>query len=422
MLKKSIIISLILTLFITILLIVSGIDKTANLPKYKEKIWPVFFKTFMAMPDVFKSSFMIFSGKRSFSNLFNDYNVKFLPKTQYIPINLERKKINFEGVKISDRNTFFLETYKDDLILATKSGDFYKIDFNELVSKRKKISYNKYIIKNLFDIDGRILDILVFEDKIFVSKVSNYKKCTKLEIYSADLNENLNFEIFKSFDECGVIGLGAGRIKNLDFNNAQGILITTQDSDNDNPGDKPQDDNSIFGKTVFVNLKTKNYEIFSKGHRNAQGLFIKNQIILSTEHGPKGGDEINRILYKKNYGWPISSYGEPYKRKSLKYIKGHKENGFEEPLYAFVPSIGISELIILPNTFNSAWMNNALVTSLNGRSIYRVKFEDENYEKVIYVEKIYIGERIRDIKYVNKLNFIIVALERTGDIGILKNK
>ena len=63
-----------------------------------------------------------------------------------------------------------------------------------------------------------------------------------------------------------------------------------------------------------------------------------------------------------------------------------------------------------------------MVTSLNGRSIYRVKFEDENYEKVIYVEKIYIGERIRDIKYVNKLNFIIVALERTGDIGILKNK
>ena len=63
-----------------------------------------------------------------------------------------------------------------------------------------------------------------------------------------------------------------------------------------------------------------------------------------------------------------------------------------------------------------------MVTSLNGRSIYRVKFEDESFQKIIYVEKIFIGERIRDIKYVDKLNFIIVALERTGDIGIIKNK
>ena len=171
---------------------------------------------------------------------------------------------------------------------------------------------------------------------------------------------------------------------------------------------------------MFIDLNTKKHEIISKGHRNAQGLFVKDQIILSTEHGPKGGDEINRILYKKNYGWPIASYGEPYESKKLKYLKGHKENGFEEPLYVFMPSIGISELIILPNTFDLKWKNNALVTSLNGRSIYRVKFEDEKFDKVLYLEKIYIGERIRDIKYVNKFNLIIVALERTGNIGVLQ--
>ena len=87
-----------------------------------------------------------------------------------------------------------------------------------------------------------------------------------------------------------------------------------------------------------------------------------------------------------------------------------------------MPSIGISELIILPNSFNPKWKFNALITSLNGRSIYRAKFEDDSFQNIIYVEKIFIGERIRDIKYVDKLNFIIVALERTGDIGIKKNK
>ena len=162
--------------------------------------------------------------------------------------------------------------------------------------------------------------------------------------------------------------------------------------------------------------------IFSKGHRNAQGLFIKGDVILSTEHGPKGGDEINKIEYKKNYGWPIVSYGDSYNDKTLKYLESHKENGFQEPIYAFVPSIGISELIILPNTFNPEWKFNALITSLNGRSIYRAKFEDETFQNIVYIEKIFIGERIRDIKYVDKLNFIIVALERTGDIGIIKNK
>jgi len=43
------------------------------------------------------------------------------------------------------------------------------------------------------------------------------------------------------------------------------------------------------------------------------------------------------------------------------------------------------------------------------------------FNKIIYLEKIYIGERIRDIKYVDRLNFIILALERTGDLGIIKN-
>ena len=69
--------------------------------------------------------------------------------------------------------------------------------------------------------------------------------------------------------------------------------------------------------------------------------------ILSTEHGPKGGDEINKIILGKNYGWPISSYGESYANDDLKYHKSHIENKFEEPIFSFVPSIGISEIVPL---------------------------------------------------------------------------
>ena len=143
-------------------------------------------------------------------------------------------------------------------------------------------------------------------------------------------------------------------------------------------------------------------------------------IILSTEHGPRGGDELNRIYHNKNYGWPIASYGNSYKDKNLTYKKSHHKHSFEEPLLVFLPSIGISELIFLPNKFDDKWHDNILVSSLNGRSIYRIKFVSSKFEKVLYNEKIYIGERIRDIKYIDKYNLIILALERTGSLGILK--
>ena len=416
--KKLTIVGLILISLASFTFLISGIDSVANLPKYKDKMWNNFFKIFMKLPDPVKSSYMILSGKRSFSNLFNDYNVKFLPETQYISIDFNRKKIRFDK---ENRYTFFLETFENMLLAVTKTGDFYRSSLAELTNDKKNINHTKLTINGLFEKKGKIVDTLIVDDKIFVTKTSNYKNCNRLEIHSAQIQDELNFNIFKSFKECMSFGISSGRIQKYIFRGSNGILITTNDSDNDEPGNKPQDDDSIFGKIVFIDMKSKNHEIISKGHRNAQGLFVKGKIILSTEHGPKGGDEINRIYYNKNYGWPIASYGEPYESKNLKYKKSHQKNNFEEPLYVFLPSIGISELILLPNTFNKKWNNNAIVTSLNGRSIYRVQFQDEKYDKILYLEKIYIGERIRDIKYVKDINSIIIALETTGNIGILKN-
>ena len=87
--KKIIFIIIIAILFFGITVVV--FDKAANLPKYQTKISATVLNKFFLLPDIIKSSVMIFSGRRSFSNLFNDYNVKFLPETQYIKINLERK-------------------------------------------------------------------------------------------------------------------------------------------------------------------------------------------------------------------------------------------------------------------------------------------------------------------------------------------
>ena len=91
----------------------------------------------------------------------------------------------------------------------------------------------------------------------------------------------------------------------------------------------------------------------------------------------------------------------------------------EEPIFSFIPSVGISEIIKLPNNFSNFWIDNFIVSSLWGQSLFRIKF-DENYNKIMFYEKIFLGQRVRDLKYQPKMNAILLALEENGELGILR--
>ena len=162
------------------------------------------------------------------------------------------------------------------------------------------------------------------------------------------------------------------------------------------------------------------------GHRNPQGLYFNknNNFLLEAEHGPEGGDEINLIELNENeipnYGWAISSYGEHYggknapfnKKKYKKYPlnKSHEKYGFIEPLIYFDPSIGISQIVGLDQD------NSYVVASMKDESLYFFEFDYNNkkvttpnkvsngYAENIKIERVHIGERIRDmIKYEGQL-------------------
>ena len=81
--------------------------------------------------------------------------------------------------------------------------------------------------------------------------------------------------------------------------------------------------NNLLGKIISIDKSTSDFNLISLGHRNPQGLFYDNlkNIIINTEHGPKGGDEINLNYLNKdtlpNYGWDIASYGSPYGRRQI---------------------------------------------------------------------------------------------------------
>jgi hypothetical protein len=370
------------------------------------------------------------------NNFFNDYNVKYLPETQLINLNYKTKKIKFDKsfqltnnkidyiIKKSDSVqthffSFYIEIYQNDLVLADYVGNFYLLDYGELQNSEKKIFPQK-INSNLKT--DKILDTLIINNELYVSFANKKNNCYNWNISKAKLNKKkLNFINIFSSEECSTQNYyqpHGGRMQPYKHNNLDGILFTV----GENKGIK-RNDNSIIGKILFLSFDTLEILEFSQGHRNTQGLSVHNNIILSTEHGPRGADEINKIEYNKDYGWPYASYGEPYGKKKIEpeLFKEHNKYGFQEPLFAFSKAIGISELIFIPNKFSSFWINNFLISSLWGQSIYRIKFDD-SFQKAIFFEKIYIGQRIRDLKYHSTLNAILLALEETGEIAIITNK
>ena len=89
-------------------------------------------------------------------------------------------------------------------------------------------------------------------------------------------------------------------------------------------------------------------------------------------------------------------------------------------IFAFISAIGISEIIKLPNDFSNHFIDNFIISSLWGSTLYRIKF-DKNYSRIIYYEKIFIGQRIRDLKYHPKMKAILLALEQEGELGVIFN-
>jgi cytochrome c2 len=154
------------------------------------------------------------------------------------------------------------------------------------------------------------------------------------------------------------------------------------------------DDNAHWGKMMQLNPLDWSSRIDSQGHRNPQGLLVTSDGVWSTEHGPEGGDELNKIEYGANYGWPFETYGTDYGRKTFRGEVPGKHSRGKRPLYSWVPSIGTSNLIQVEGATFPAWRGDLLVSSLNGRSLFRIRIRED---RVVTIERINIGERTRDL-------------------------
>lgn len=188
-----------------------------------------------------------------------------------------------------------------------------------------------------------------------------------------------------AFDHKGHLFIGIGdrgqrdRAQELSWHNGKIIRLKL---DGTVPKDNP-----------FVGRKGALPEIFSLGHRNPQGLYYSTRLkkLFNSEHGPRGGDEINEVKAGKNYGWPVITYGREY--YGPKIGVGFSKSGMEQPIKYFVPSIAPSSLIIYESNKIPALSGRFLQGALVLQHLNVVSLDGKLESR--YLEK--HGKRIRQV-------------------------
>lgn len=409
-------------------------------------------------PNFYKFKTIFFEKKwKLIQNKVEKENAKIIQNQNQGNIFFEKSKYNFIKISLEKFGLFYRDDYiyrplgyidlfQDRIIFAAHDGTFY---FTNKISEIKKginkiNKFNKTNFDFRFNIEDEdpyrnilIRDIMIDKENLYVvingrDKINDEQFSLTTIVLKGKIDLENKEIYFEKFFDPGEKILGStdfshsgGRIIKYKSDN---FLLTVPDhalmDDYESLTDRINSDKSIIGKILILN--NGNYKIFSKGHRNPQGLYYdeKNDFIFETEHGPTGGDEINLIKKNNHYGWPIASYGA--KIPNLNKFRNHKKNNFTEPLTYWWPrNCGMSEIIKPDRNFNENWKGYVLLNACltgsgadQGLSIYRWEFNTKS-KKLKKKNKYHIGDRIRDMKYSKKDNSLLLVLENQKALGII---
>jgi len=232
------------------------------------------------------------------------------------------------------------------------------------------------------------------------------------QLFEATAQGRNHFSGKIAFDKNGYLFLSAGDRQvapegNLEahpaqlLSNHQGKIIRLHD-DGRVPADNP-----------FVKQAGAKPEIWSYGHRNVQGLLVHPATgeLWADEHGPQGGDELNRIQAGGNYGWPVIGYGVNYTTGLAIHAGTHKE-GMEQPVNVWVPSIGISGLMVYTGDKFPQWRGNIFAGGMNGQQLSRLTLDGQRVvSQELLVQRM---GRIRDVRQGPDGYIYLVTDDRDG--------
>lgn len=417
------------SLFFFLLFLLLGTNGLLIYKAYKNKTYP-YYELGYLFRKIDREIKKITFGKEEFkSNIIeesytNNSNLEIVDKldTALLPLNQRNIDIT-KFVKFAKKGGSIAQA-KDRLILMDRLGNIFSFKNNTIVKENLNVPNN--IDKFIYNYEGK--NIKFTSDSLRSYSIDFHKKSNRLFVsYTKFIKENIikvvvssveydfekqriisdwedHFETENIYEAANISQGGGGKLQINNDNLYLTIGYAYFETRDNIFYSSASDQNSYTGKIIKINLIDDQIEIISSGHRNSQGITILNNgKILNTEHGPQGGDEINEIKSGKNYGYPFKVFGTSYGTYEMAGFGYKKEEMFEDPIYYFSPSIGISHLIQV-NEFHEKWKNNLLVGSLKARSLYRVTYEDD---KIISVEPIWIGERIRDLLIYDKQLFIL---------------
>ncbi|WP_018140598.1 PQQ-dependent sugar dehydrogenase [Thioalkalivibrio sp. ALJ7] len=158
------------------------------------------------------------------------------------------------------------------------------------------------------------------------------------------------------------------------------------------------EDGAAPADNPFADRDDAQPHIYAYGLRNSQGLVVDpaDDTIWLTDHGPRGGDELNRMEAGGNYGWPVVSRGRDY-RSEEPFGEARQDADMFDPVYEFLPTLAPSGLAMVTSDRFETWQGNLLAGGLRAERILRIVIEDD---EVVHMEELLHGKigRIRDVR------------------------
>ena len=249
-------------------------------------------------------------------------------------------------------------------------------DCNELSRQSKRdVSMNALVRGRIKD--GRWVD----EESIWKAPIESYTSVTDIAAGGRTAIDPNGF-VFISVGLKSIDGI-------QDLQSPHGKIHRVHD-DGRIPTDNPFIDNMHAGNTIW-----------SYGHRSPQGLVFNNKTreLWGTEHGPRGGDEVNLLLPGRNYGWPAFSRGQNYDGTEVNHGRDDLELEFTDitqPIVDLTPSPAVSSLVFYEGDAFPEWRDDIIVGSLKAANLYRIEIENNEFvRKETLISNL---TRIRDVE------------------------
>ncbi|MDJ0508927.1 MAG: PQQ-dependent sugar dehydrogenase [Crocosphaera sp.] len=175
-----------------------------------------------------------------------------------------------------------------------------------------------------------------------------------------------------------------------------------------------KDDGSIPDDNPFVSQENAHPAIWSYGHRNIQGLTIdrKTGEVWSTEHGSRGGDELNKVVAGENYGWPVVTHSKEYTGGEISDKRSLP--GMVDPLVVWTPAIAPSGLTIYDGEKFMQWQGDLFAGGLVAREVIRIDLNEEG--EIVAKYPIKFEQRVRDVKQGPNGFIYVLTDDRNGKL------